>query len=260
MAWDWLLLGGVALAAALLTLFSGFGLGTLLLPVFALFFPVPLAVAATALVHGANNLFKLALLARQTDWRVVVRFGLPAALAALGGAALLLMLKRMPVLVGYSLGGRTLEVTALKAVIGGLVMVFALLELSPRFQALSFSPRLLPLGGLLSGFLGGLSGHQGALRSAFLLRAGLGKEAFVATGVVCAVIVDGVRLAVYGPVLTGAPGAEQLGMPVLIATACAFAGSFLGSRLLKKITLDTVRRLVAGGMLLIGGSLVLGLL
>lgn len=69
----------VALLASGLTLFSGFGLGTILTPVFALFFPVTLAVAATAVVHFANNLFKLALLARAADWAVVLRFGVPAA-------------------------------------------------------------------------------------------------------------------------------------------------------------------------------------
>ena len=78
----------VALAAffaAGLTLYSGFGLGTLLLPVFALFFPAEMAVVATALVHGANNVFKVSLLGRQADWDVVLRFGLPAIAAAVGG-------------------------------------------------------------------------------------------------------------------------------------------------------------------------------
>lgn len=69
------LIGATALLASGLTLFSGFGLGTLLMPVFALFFPVAVAIAATAVVHLANNLFKLALLARLADWRVVLRFG-----------------------------------------------------------------------------------------------------------------------------------------------------------------------------------------
>lgn len=48
----------VALAAAsasALTLYSGFGLGTLLLPVFTLFFPVDIAVGATAVVRGSNT-------------------------------------------------------------------------------------------------------------------------------------------------------------------------------------------------------------
>ncbi len=51
----------VALLVSALTLFSGFGLGTVLMPAFALFFPVPVAIAATAVVHLANNLFKVVL-------------------------------------------------------------------------------------------------------------------------------------------------------------------------------------------------------
>jgi acyl-CoA reductase-like NAD-dependent aldehyde dehydrogenase len=63
-------------------------------------------------------------------------------------------------------------------------------------------PGYLPVGGLLSGFFGGLSGHQGALRSVFLLRAGLTKESFIATGVTD--VAEGVRLVdeeQFGPAL-----------------------------------------------------------
>lgn len=86
----------------------------------------------------------------------------------------------------------------MKGVIGSLIVLFALLELSPRFQALAFPPRWLPVGRALSGYFGGFSGNQGALRSVFLLKAGLSKDAFVATGVVSAVIVDAMRFSVYG--------------------------------------------------------------
>ena len=78
----YLVVCSVALVASGLTFFSGFGLGTLLLPAFALFFPVEHAVALTAVVHFLNNLFKLALVGRHADRRVVVRFGIPAILAA----------------------------------------------------------------------------------------------------------------------------------------------------------------------------------
>jgi hypothetical protein len=44
-----------AFAASGLTLFAGFGLGTLLMPVVALFFPVDVAIAITALVHRATT-------------------------------------------------------------------------------------------------------------------------------------------------------------------------------------------------------------
>jgi uncharacterized protein len=58
-----------------LTFFSGFGLGTLLLPVFALFFPLETAIGLTALVHLANNLFKLALVGKYADLGVVRALG-----------------------------------------------------------------------------------------------------------------------------------------------------------------------------------------
>jgi len=48
-----------ALIVSVLALYSGFGLGTLLIPVFAIFFPVPVAVTSTAVVHLANNIFRV---------------------------------------------------------------------------------------------------------------------------------------------------------------------------------------------------------
>jgi hypothetical protein len=41
---------------AILTFFSGFGLGTILLPVFAIFSPGDIAIALTGVVHFSNNL------------------------------------------------------------------------------------------------------------------------------------------------------------------------------------------------------------
>jgi uncharacterized protein len=258
---DLVVIGLVALLTAGLTLFSGFGLGTILMPAFALFFPVPLAIAATAVVHFANNIFKFGLMARQADWHVVARFGVPAAIAAIGGATLLNLFDRMPVLAAYSIGGSNFEITPVKAVIGVLIAVFALLELSPRFQALAFPARWLPLGGALSGFFGGLSGNQGALRSAFLLKSGLSKDAFVATGAVSAVIVDAVRLVVYGTGFMAGhfTQSRELAVPVAVATVCAFVGSFAGRRLLRKVTLRTVQLAVAAAMLAIGLALAAGL-
>ncbi|AEJ11321.1 MULTISPECIES: hypothetical protein [Pseudomonas] len=91
-----ILIGFAALLASGLTLLSGFGQGTALMPVFALFFPLQLAIAATAVVHFANNLFKLGLMAQQTDWSVVVKFSLPAAFTATLGAGSLAFFDQLP--------------------------------------------------------------------------------------------------------------------------------------------------------------------
>lgn len=132
-----IVIGFASLLFSLLTFFTGFGLGTLLMPVFAIFFPVEVAVALTAIVHLANNIFKLFLTGKKADRAVVLRFGLPAIIGALIGAFLLLR----------------------------------------------------------------ITGHQGALRSAFLVRAGLSKESFIATGVIIACMIDITRLGVYFAVM-----------------------------------------------------------
>jgi uncharacterized membrane protein YfcA len=253
----------VAVLVSALTLFSGFGLGTLLMPAFALFFPVPVAVAATAVVHLANNIFKVILVGRQADWRVVARFALPGAVAAMAGAWLLNFIASAPPLSHYQLGEQQYEVTAVKLVIGVIIVLFALLDLAPRFRTLAFDRRYLTLGGLLSGFFGGLSGNQGALRSAFLIKAGLEKEAFIGTGTVSAVVVDLARLFVYGLGFYSASFSHinaEVGGLVMAATLAAFLGAFLGARLVKKITLHTVQLIVGVMLMLAGVGIASGLL
>lgn len=252
----------VAFLASALTLFSGFGLGTLLLPAFALVFPPQWAVACTALVHLTNNLFKLALIGKHAKRATVIAFGLPALVGALIGAWLLKALADLPILGSYSFAGRTFEWSAMKLAIGLLIIGFALLELKPKKKGGATHQVPLPLGGLGSGFFGGLSGHQGALRSAVLVGSGLNKEAFVATGVWCAVFVDIARLSIYGvaflaPLAAGeAPGP---GLSLLIAaTLCAFTGAYVGVRLLGKVTLEGLRRLVGLLLLLVGAALAAG--
>jgi uncharacterized protein len=256
---EYVVIALVASGASLLTFFTGFGLGTLLLPAFTLFFPVQVAVALTAIVHFANGLFKLGLVGRHVAWPVVLRFGVPAIVAAVAGAWLLRGLAGLPVLASFAVAGHTLVIEPVKLVIGVLMIGFAFVELSRRLQRVSVAPRYQPIGGLISGFFGGLSGHQGAFRSVFLLRAGLGKQAFVATSVTIAVAIDISRLAIYlrsemwDHVHANAP-------LVIAATGAAFAGALAGRRLLEKITLRFVQVAIAILLVVIGIGLSVGVL
>ena len=85
-----ILIGLTALIASLLTFFSGFGLGTILMPVFAIFFPVEIAIALTGIVHLLNNLFKISIVGKFASWKIVFQFGLPAIIGALIGAGILI--------------------------------------------------------------------------------------------------------------------------------------------------------------------------
>jgi uncharacterized membrane protein YfcA len=246
-----------ALLTSLLTFFSGFGLGTILTPVFAIFFPVDLAIALTGVVHFLNNVFKFFLTRKNADREMVIRFGLPAFFSALLGAWLLLHISEHSPLLTYSIGNHSFQITPVKLIVSVLIILFALMEVLPSLQSLQFNGRnSLLIGGILSGFFGGLSGNQGALRSAFLIKSGMSKEAFISTGIVIACIVDISRLGVYMTRFL-ASGLQQNITLVIAATVCAFAGAYGGNLLLKKVTLQTVKVLVT--VMLIALSIALGL-
>lgn len=242
---EYVLICIVALIGSGLTLFSGFGLGTLLVPVFAIFFPIEIAISLTAIVHFLNNLFKLTLLGKHADKNVILRFGIPAIISAFIGAYVLTLLTGMLPLFHYSISGKTFEVMPVKLTIAILLTVFALFDVIPRLANLQFNQKYLPLGGLLSGFFGGLSGNQGALRTAFLIRANLSKEAFIATGVVIACLIDISRLTVYTKQIIEI--GDQFNYSLIIAaTLSAFLGAYIGNKVLKKITVKTLQYIVAG--------------
>ncbi len=248
-----------ALCASALTLFSGFGLGTLLMPVVAIFFPVEIAIAITAMVHLANNVFKVALLGNKANRYVLLSFGIPAVVAAFLGALVLGWLSGAPLLLEYVAFGNQMHVSPLNLVVGILILAFVMLELSTKFSSLALDKKYLPYGGVVSGFFGGLSGHQGAFRSMFLLKAGLSKEEFVATGVMLAVMVDMSRMLIYGWEMAGQHRSIEWPL-VIAASVSAFVGAYFGSKLLKKITISSIQIVVSTLLVVVSLGLISGVL
>jgi uncharacterized membrane protein YfcA len=254
-----LLVAFTVIGGSILTFFSGFGLGTLMLPVMALFFPVDLAVIATAIVHLANNLFKFGLVYKHIHFHTLWRFGLPAIVSAFLGAYLLRLMGQLPTIAEYTLNGKVFSISALKVVIGLVMIFFAIIELSNRFSKWQVSQNYLPVGGIISGFFGGLSGHQGAFRAAFLAKAGLTKEQFVGTSNAIAILIDVTRLSTYFTgfyLLT-----NELKNPVIyVAIIAAFLGTIIGQQLMKKVTLTFIQRTVAILLITMGTLLIAGIL
>jgi uncharacterized membrane protein YfcA len=241
---EYILIPIVALLASALTFFSGFGLGTLLLPAFALFFPVDVAIALTAIVHFLNNTFKLLLVKNHINWKIAIQFGLPALLFSFLGALLLDKITNANILAEYTLYNKVFQITLMKIIVSILLIFFALFELIPKLKNLQFPEKYLPIGGILSGFFGGLSGHQGALRSAFLTKVGLSKEAFIATGVIIACMIDVSRMSVYFTNISKVKDSLNFNL-IIVATLAAFIGVYFGNKLVKKITINTIQKIVA---------------
>jgi uncharacterized membrane protein YfcA len=220
-----------------------------------IFFPVELAIALTGFVHFFNNIFKLFLVGKKADRTVLIHFGIPAVLAAIVGSWLLIQMVDIKPLFTYHAFGRRLDIYPVKFIISVLLIFFAILDLIPFLNKFQFGKKQMPIGGVLSGFFGGLSGNQGALRTAFLIKSGLSKEVFIATTVVISCFVDFTRLTVYATRFTKVGLHENLTL-VIAATLSAIAGALIGNALLKKVTLKFIQKLVAVMLILV--SLALG--
>lgn len=225
------------------------------MPVMAMYFPLEQAVAMTAMVHLLNNLFKFSLTFRHLDKRVLLRFGVTSAIFALFGALSLKLIGDFGVMGNWSCCGLSGELSMLKITMALILLAFVAIDFLPNFKVSSLP---IEIGGALSGFFGGLSGHQGALRSAFLWRYGLSKEAFVASGIGIACMIDLTRIPVYLIQFKANGMSENTG---LIGACClsAFAGAWLGNKYLKKATLQHVQYVVGGCLLIMAILLGLGI-
>ncbi|MDO8685057.1 MAG: sulfite exporter TauE/SafE family protein [Clostridiales bacterium] len=228
-----------AFLSASLTLMTGFGLGTILTPVFLIFYDVKIAILIVAVVHLSNNLLKVSLFSRHISIDILKRFGALTLIGAFIGAFLQ---GKMGSSIVKSLLGVSLIFLGLKEAVG----------FGEKFRL----PRKIDfIGGFLSGLLGGFVGNQGAIRSAYLLNYNIPKETFVATAAIIASVVDVTRIPVY--IFSNKDVLTDNAVLLLITTVSAFAGTFAGKSFLKKISLKTFKIYVAATIIIIGMLLAL---
>ena len=243
----------VVFAGSVLTFFSGFGLGTILLPAFCAFFPVEVAVFATAVVHFFNSLFKVIFVFKEINYSLLLQFAPTAVLFAFLGGFILSCLDSYNLEMMYSFLIFQNTVTPLKIVIGLTMIAFAFIEFFFKKQTYKTTPARMLVGGALSGFFGGLSGHQGAFRSMFLSKANVSKEEFVATSSAIGFLIDISRLITYLTTLHIIKSSAIIANPVLlISVLIAFIGSYFGSKLLAKTTIQSIQKTVAVFLLIFG--------
>jgi uncharacterized membrane protein YfcA len=227
-------LAAVGAAAGALAAVAGFGIGSLLTPVLALQTGTKLAVAAVAIPHLIGTLQRFWILRRHVDHRVLLWFGVTSAAGGLAGAIL-------------NAGGSS---RALSIVFGLAVGLAGVSELTGWMERLRWGRNAAWLAGLVSGFLGGLVGNQGGIRSAALLGFDVPKESFVATATAIALFVDAARLPVY--VLTQGSEIANLWPLLLVATAGVVVGTAIGTRVLNRIPQRTFHRVVGVALLVLG--------
>ena len=210
---------------------SGFGIGSLLTPVLASRYDMPIAVAAVSIPHAVATAVRCWRLRASISWPVIRTFGVLSAAGGLSGA-----------LLYTRVGSRALTVT------------LAILLIATAIAALSnWMARLHPRGpaamslGFVSGLFGGIAGNQGGLRSAALLAFALPPAAFVATATATGLAVDAARVPIY--LWRAGLELSALATPISVATIGVLLGTVLGERVLLGLSPDRFRRLIG---LLIG--------
>ncbi len=232
----WLPFVAAAFGAEVIGTMAGFGAATILTPVAAAFLDIKSSIALVAAFHLFGNLSRLFFFGRQADWRVWAAFGVPGIIASLAGAVMAAWLPGV----------------AVRAAFGGFLLVYVASEcLGSRWR---LPPRrgTLIAGGLASGVVAGLLGTGGAIRSACLLAFSLPKEIYIGTSAAIALCVDATRLPVY--VAKGLFPSALL--PLLAAlTVAAFAGSWVGQHLVRRISGPAFHRFVLGMLAVMGVKL-----
>jgi uncharacterized protein len=252
-----LLLALLGAGASAITIVSGFGLNTVLVPAFAVLFPLPLAIASVALVHLIASASRLVIFRAHIN-RVIAWQFVPWAIAGgLVGALILELLGGIPVIATYPLLGVTKSITAVKVVVGFTIAALSLYELRRGAQPIGLSRVGVSAGALASGFFGGLSGNQGAIRSTVLIRAGLTPLGFAATGALAAIAIDLTRLVVYGTAgsITAIVADDAIRNAIVAATIGAIVGALAGRQLLAAMSSARLH-LVVGWSLVAGGLLI----
>ena len=224
----------VTLVTSVITLFTGFGVGTIMMPIMALFFDVKVAIFLAAIVHFFNNMSRLALYRSEINWKIVQRFGFVSIFGAFIG----------------SYGQIYLDSDWLKVGVGLFLTTYALLSLIPNSIKIKLPNSVDFIGGFLSGLVGGLIGNQGAIRSLYLLNYGLEKKELIVSSALIAVIIDSTRIPVYA--YTQFQYFQENIVLLSLIVLSSILGTIVGSKILPKVSYELFKKIILIGVLILG--------
>ncbi|HNP95271.1 MAG TPA: sulfite exporter TauE/SafE family protein [Cyclobacteriaceae bacterium] len=217
---------------------GGFGSSVFFVSLGQFFYSFQTILALTGILHVFSNTSKLIFFWKTIDWRLVIWIGLSSVALAIGGAILT----------------RWVEFTYAKMLLGIFLIALATILLSKPKSKITPTLANSVTGGALAGFLAGFIGTGGAIRGVVLTAFSLEKNFFVGTSAAIDFGVDFSRMIIY--LDNGFLPEEYIWyIPSLIVGA--FLGSYLGKRILDRISQDTFRNIILGLILAIGLSLVI---
>jgi len=218
---------------------TGFGTSTVMIPVMAVFVPVPIALLFVGLIHLCGDIWKILLFKRGLDWKLILGFGLSGIAASLLGASLSLQAQGLP----------------LKRILGAFLILYVVYLFLKREWALPKTHSTAICGGLLSGLFAGFFGVGGAVRGAFLTAFNLPKEVYILTSGVIALFIDVTRVSRY--VWGGTRLQQDLLTALILSIPVSFVGAWIAKRFLNRLPQKFFRIFVGVFLAIVGAKLLI---
>ena len=218
---------------------TGFGTSTVMIPVMALFVPLPTALLFVGIIHLCGDIWKVLLFKRGLDWKLILGFGLSGIAASFLGATLSLRAQWLP----------------LERILGAFLILYVLyLFLRPDWSLPKINGRAL-CGGFFSGLFAGFFGVGGAVRGAFLAAFNLPKEVYIFTSGLIAMFIDITRISRY--IWGGTRLQQELLIALILSIPVSLAGAYIAKSFLIRLQQKFFRTFVGVFLFLVGARLLI---
>ncbi len=234
---QYLWLSMAAFFAAALSGAAGFGGALLLLPVLTGAVGTLQAVPLLTLIQLIGNLSRVGFGFTQINWKWVGLFLIGAIPFSIAGALLFTELPK----------------SIVNRFIGATILVFTLLKLSGVLK-LKPGKLLLVLGGGVVGFLSGLVGSAGPLGAVIFLNLGLPPVAYIASEATTALVMHGVKTAVYQTTLTIDP---QTWILAGLMGSAMILGTWVSKRFIEKLDARKFQIIVSVLLIAMAGYMII---
>lgn len=227
--------------AILITYCIGFGLGTILLPVMCFYYPPLEALFLSAILHGFQSAIKTLINFKYIPWRQVIWFSACAIPCSFLGSYCILYITQWSYKIHFNIYSVGFYTTPIRFVIACSMLVFSILELLKPKRHVAEKPIVFMSSGALSGFFGGLTGHQGVLRSMFTSKQFNTIYSLVAFNGLVSLCIDATRLLNY---FKGTIAISTAPLHITVLLGIALLATFTGQHFLKHIKLNLINRLI----------------
>jgi len=213
---------------------TGFGTSTIMVPVLLFWLPLPQTLLLAGVIHWFGDIWKITLFRKGFHWKLIFAFGIPGVLTSWFGANIV-----------FSVSEKLLS-----QILGGFMMAYVLfLFFKPKFK-IPQNMFIALSGGSLSGFIAGIFGVGGVVRSAFLSAFDLPKAIYISTVGMIALLIDTSRIATY--ILNGITLERQFLWGFLLFIPASFIGAGIAKKIVDHIPQDRFRVVVIVFLFVVG--------